>query len=301
MDEREDGWASRNRRRAVVGAVLLGALTVGAAAWAVLGGVRPGGPPEHAPSDAPAAQGATASVVAPEALSEEQLAALPPAVYDAVIPELMGYEETSTTSITHAYTASTDVPVYGADLATPIAKLPATDFLGKPTVIVPVEITGPWALVLTPARQATPSSRGGAAPAQTAGWVPVALLRKGAALDATVRISVSAQSLTVVEEGESTSFAIGVGASETPTPTGTTGYIQARYEDPAQAQYAIQLTTLHSAAVDEPFGGDDGGLIGVHYNTTNTGAVSHGCIRLPYEALVAVDRLPLGTPVVIED
>jgi len=299
MEKREDARPARRRRPAVIGAVV-GALIIGAVGWVSFAG--PSSEEAAPPADAIGrAADATVPVPEPRALSVEQIAALPPAVHDAVIPGLLGYEETSTAGITHAYTASSDVPVYGSDRRTPVARLPMSNFLGDPTVIVPVQIAQDWALVLTPARQATPSSRGGAAPAQTAGWVPVEMLSKGAPLDATVRISVSDETLTVTRDGTSTAYAIGVGSPETPTPTGTTGYIQARYEDPGQAQFAIQLTTLHSAAVDEPFGGDDGGLIGVHYNATNTGAVSHGCIRLPYDALVAVDRLPLGTPVVMEE
>lgn len=292
MEKTEDERSTRGRRWMIVGASVVGALIVGAAAWTIAA----------APDGARAGSNtATVEETTPPAVSDERLEALPAAVYDAVIPGLLGYQETSTSGITHAYTASEDVPVYGSNRRTPIAKLPASDFLGEPTVIVPVRITENWALVLTPARQALPSTRDGVAPAQTAGWVPREMLRKGARLDAAVHISVSDESLTITRGETSKTFAIGVGTDETPTPTGTTGYIQARYEDPAQAEYAIQLTTLHSAAVDEPFGGDDGGLIGVHYNATSTGAVSHGCIRLPYDALVAVDALSLGTPVVITD
>lgn len=300
MEKREQPRPLRGSGRRIIGISVIGILIVTAAVTAVAARTSFG---DGAPRGAVPVREAGSTVLMPEprALTVEEVDALPPAVYDAVIPGLMGYEQTSTAGFTHAYSASADVPVYGTDRRTPVAKLPASNFLGEPTVIVPVEIRGEWALVLTPARQATPSRSGGMAPAQTAGWVPMALLSKGTRLDATVHISVSAETLTVVRGETSTVYAIGVGARETPTPTGTTGYIQARYEDPAQAQYAIQLTTLHSAAVDEPFGGDDGGLIGVHYNATSTGAVSHGCIRLSYDALDAVDQLPLGTPVVIED
>jgi lipoprotein-anchoring transpeptidase ErfK/SrfK len=55
------------------------------------------------------------------------------------------------------------------------------------------------------------------------------------------------------------------------------------------------LTSLHSSAADEPYLGHDGGLIGVHYNATATGNVSHGCVRLNVAAINAVNALPLGT------
>ena len=94
-------------------------------------------------------------------------------------------------------------------------------------------------------------------------------------------------------------FPAGVGAGGTPTPTGVVGYVQARYLDPAQDQtvHPITLTTLHSSAADEPYGGDDGGLIGVHYESAARGAVSHGCVRLDGDAIDAVNALPLGTVV----
>ena len=64
-----------------------------------------------------------------------------------------------------------------------------------------------------------------------------------------------------------------------------------------QSEHRIQLTSLHATGSDEPYGGADGGLIGIHYQAQASGAVSHGCIRLSAEAVAAVDALPLGTPV----
>jgi lipoprotein-anchoring transpeptidase ErfK/SrfK len=53
--------------------------------------------------------------------------------------------------------------------------------------------------------------------------------------------------------------------------------------------------------MDEPYGGTDGGLIGLHYQDVASGAVSHGCIRLDADAIAAVDTLPLGTPITVVD
>ncbi|WP_240183645.1 L,D-transpeptidase [Leifsonia aquatica] len=116
-------------------------------------------------------------------------------------------------------------------------------------------------------------------------------------------VSVSAQSLTITDatgRAEHT-FAVGVGAPGTPTPVGVTGYLEAQYLDPDQGQrlHRIQLTSLHATAADEPYGGSDGGLIGIHYESEASGAVSHGCIRLGADAITAVDALALGTPIVI--
>jgi lipoprotein-anchoring transpeptidase ErfK/SrfK len=78
-------------------------------------------------------------------------------------------------------------------------------------------------------------------------------------------------------------------------------YLEARCLDPAQGQavHPIQLTSLRATAADEPYGGSDGGLIGIHYQEVSSGAVTHGCVRLDEQAIQAVNALPLGTPVSI--
>lgn len=234
-------------------------------------------------------------------LTAEQVASLPAAVYSAVIPGLIAYTSTDTTGITHAATLQQDTPVYGEGRKQAVARLLAKDFLKNSTTVVPIRTDGPWTLVLTPARQQLPSKASGAAAAQTAGWVRTDALRTGAKLPSRVTVSVSKQTLTINTSGRTVSYKVGVGTPATPTPENVTGYFQARYLDPKQGEdiYPIQLTSLHSAATDEPFGGSDGGLIGVHYQTTTTGAVSHGCVRLTAAAIAAVNQLPLGTPITI--
>ncbi|MEN2736808.1 L,D-transpeptidase family protein [Microbacterium sp. X-17] len=241
----------------------------------------------------------------PPGLTPSAIAALPAAVYDAVIPGLLAAP--ADPRITHVSTVAFDAPVYGADFTTAVARIPAKDFLGKPTVVVPVETKGGWSMVLTASRQLLPSQAGdgATAPAQTAAWLPTAALGTPAPLAHRVVVSVSAQTLTITDadgKAEQT-FPVGVGTAETPTPTGTTGYLQARYLDPAQGQavHRIQLTSLHATAADEPYGGADGGLIGIHYQDVASGAVSHGCIRMGGEGIAAVDRLPLGTPITVQD
>jgi lipoprotein-anchoring transpeptidase ErfK/SrfK len=240
------------------------------------------------------------------ALTRSEIAALPAAVYDAVVPGLLPAPAGNLTAPT-AHRVMFDVPLFGADRATPVARIPATDFRGQRTVVVPIQLDGPWALVLTPARQVLPSQVAAgerAAPAQTAAWMPAASLAGTTALAKSVHISVAGQSLSIVDAAGTVtdSWSVGVGTDETPTPTGVTGYLQARYTDPDQGQsvHPIQLTSLHATAADEPFGGSDGGLIGIHYFEQSSGAVSHGCVRLPADALTAVNALPLGTLVVIE-
>lgn len=231
--------------------------------------------------------------------SASTLAALPDATYSAVIPGLVPYVQSTVPVVPAAYTINSDSALYGPDKSTPIARLTAKNFLGQDTVVVPVQLDGDWALVLTPSRQELPSVASGNAPAQTAAWIRSSALTKGAELNDRIQVSLSAQTLTILD-GNGTpvrQFPVGVGAPGTQTPTGVTGYLQARYLDPAQGQgvYPIQLTSLHSAAQDNPYGGTDGGLIGVHYEQVANGQVSHGCVRLHADTIAVINLLPLGT------
>ncbi|MDP9736961.1 MULTISPECIES: L,D-transpeptidase [unclassified Curtobacterium] len=251
-----------------------------------------------------ATSSATATSTPYAAPTAAQVAILPEAKYDAVIGGLIPYYESTIPEVAdEAYTISSDAPLYGEDHAQPVARLAAKNFLGQATVVVPVQVSGDWAMVLTPARQALPSATNGAAAAQSAAWIRRDLLHRSRSLPDHVVISVGKQTVSIVDADGTTlhDFPAGVGAGGTPTPTGVIGYIQARYLDPAQDQtvHPIQLTTLHSAAADEPYGGTDGGLIGVHYQPVARGAVSHGCVRLDGDAVDAVDALPLGTVVQI--
>ncbi len=232
-----------------------------------------------------------------------EVADLPAATYDAVIPGLVAWDSTDVADIRSTATIGADVPLYGEQRDKPVARLTAKNFLNEDTVVVPVRTDGLWTLVLTPSRQQLPSKSTGKAAAQSAGWVRTADLRKGHKLEASVTISVSEQTLTIRRGEQTVTYNVGVGTETDPTPTNVTGYLQARYLDPKQGQskYPIQLTSLHSATSDEPYRGDDGGLIGAHYADSAAGQVSHGCIRLPFQAVAAVNQLPLGTPITIID
>src|SRR4051794_4011151 len=180
------------------------------------------------------------------------LRSLPEARFDAVIPGLLPYRSTEVPAAsTAAYAISSDTPIYDASQV-PVARFAFVAFTGRPTVIVPVRIDGPWALVMTPARQSLPSTMNGDAPAQTAGWVRTSALHKVGDLARRVVVSVARQSLSIqsLTGRVERAFDVGVGAPDTPTPTGVTGYLQERYLDPAQGEsvYPIVLTSLHAAA-----------------------------------------------------
>jgi len=239
------------------------------------------------------------SFTAPSGL---RLAGLPAADYSAVLPGLLGFASASAPKGLAEYRLTSDAALYSSRADDPVARLPARNFLAQPTVVDVVTIRGRWALALTPARKELPSKAGGNAPAQTAAWLRASLLAHRRTLSDVVTISVAAQTLTIRTPLSARVFRVGVGAPGTPTPTGVTGYLQTRYLDPSQGEslYPIQLTSLHSAAADEPYRGSGGGLIGIHYDAAHSGAISHGCVRLTAAAITAVNALPLGTPVVID-
>ena len=113
------------------------------------------------------------------------------------------------------------------------AHLAARNFLGEPSVVVPVEHSGDWLRVLTPARQRLPShpagtdSFGALAPAQTSAWLRADSLSSPTILVNRIIVSVSAQTLSIIGVGSRT-WPVGVGAPGTPTPIGVTGYLEAR-------------------------------------------------------------------------
>ncbi|WP_375399632.1 L,D-transpeptidase [uncultured Amnibacterium sp.] len=255
----------------------------------------------------PSAVGARAEALAAkpiQPLSAARIRALSEAKYDAVIPGLVAYRASRVpAAATRAYSLRADAALYDAVNGRPVARFAARNFLGEPTVVVPVEFDGRWALVLTPSRNSLPSDTEGSAPAQTAAWIARSDLIPRTVLRDRIVISVSKQQLSVVGSSGTIAahYAIGVGAARTPTPTGVVGYLQSRYLDPSQGQadYPIELTSLHATASDEPYEGHDGGLIGMHHHSDTHGAVSRGCLRLPGAALDTIAKLPLGTPVLM--
>lgn len=284
-------------------AIVVAAVICGAALAVINPGTKTPSP-SPSPSASASAQRPSATADPYTAPTAAEVAALPETKYNAVTPGLLGYVHDGVpAAATAVYSIATDAPLYGADKKTPVARFAAKNFLAQNSVIVPVEFDGPWALVLTPSRQALPSKHPGA-PAQSSGWLRRSLLTKVQDLRSHIVVSVKAQTVSIVDAaGKITkTFGAGVGANNTPTPTGVVGYMQARYLDPAQDQrvYPIGLTSLHSSAADEPFGGKDGGLIGIHYQPAHSGAISHGCVRLDGAAITALDQLPLGTPVVMD-
>ena len=164
-----------------------------------------------------------------------------------------------------------------------------------PFVFLVKEIRGSWVELYLPIR-----------PNGSTGWAQA----DDVSLSATqMRVEVSLEDfeLSVFEgDQELLTTPIGLGQDELPTPGGVY-YIRELLAPPdpdgIYGPYAYGLSG-YSPVLDEFAGGD--AVIGMHgTNDPDSigGAVSHGCIRLPNDAiteLVEEIGLPLGTPVYVE-
>ncbi len=186
------------------------------------------------------------------------------------------------------------VAVLSAPSGRPVAALPVTQ-LGSPTWVPVLREVAGWSQVLLPSR-----------PNGSTGWVAsgdhsgVDLARS----DAVVRIGLREARMSIERAGrELGSWPVVVGTPSTPTPAGTT-FVMASVEDPGNP-YSRFLLPLgwHSDTLDR-FGGGPG-TVAVHgwrdssVFTRRDRALSHGCVRVPADALSVARSLPLGTPVVI--
>jgi lipoprotein-anchoring transpeptidase ErfK/SrfK len=169
-----------------------------------------------------------------------------------------------------------------------IATLPATE-LGGPTWVPVVESSGGWRRVLLPSR-----------PNQASGWVSGAGLRT-AHTPYTVQVELGKRRLTLLKSGRAAGrWKVAVGGAKTPTPTGRT-FVMASIVPPDKRQSPIVLPLgTHSATLDT-FGGGPGtvALHGWPDASVFGKAVTHGCVRVPADALKALSRVPLGSLVFI--
>jgi lipoprotein-anchoring transpeptidase ErfK/SrfK len=139
-------------------------------------------------------------------------------------------------------------------------------------------------------------------PNGTTGWVPRAAL--GGYGTVTTRLEVDLRRLraTLYRRGHPVFGApVGVGARGTPTPTGEF-YVRnklTRYRSASYGPVAFGTSARSATATGWPAGG----FVGIHGTDRPElvpGRVSHGCIRMRNDAIVALARrMPVGTPLVI--
>ncbi|GAA2133394.1 L,D-transpeptidase [Actinomadura napierensis] len=184
------------------------------------------------------------------------------------------------------------VPVLDKPGGRTVATLP-TQELGGPTWVPVVQSSGDWRRVLLPSR-----------PNRASGWISGTtdgLLT--AHTPYTVKVDLSQRRLTLLKSGKAAgSWSVAVGGAKTPTPTGRT-FVLANLAPAKKTPSPLVLPLgTHSATLDT-FGGGPGtvALHGWPDRSVFGKAVTHGCVRVPQDALQALAKVPLGSLVFIDE
>jgi lipoprotein-anchoring transpeptidase ErfK/SrfK len=181
------------------------------------------------------------------------------------------------------------IPVYAAPGKRPFAKV-APRQMGE-TWLPVVDRRNGWAKVLLPSK-----------PNGAAGWLRMADVQQRRT-PYLIRVHVGSRQLELYQDGELVgSWTVAVGAPETPTPTGRT-FLLGSIVDPNQSYSPVILPLgSHSNTLDTYGGGP--GTVALHGwpdSSVFGNAVSHGCIRVPSDALDQLSQVPLGSLVIIDD
>ena len=169
----------------------------------------------------------------------------------------------------------------------PFAKVGPRQF--GPTWLPVVERHGAWDRVLLPSR-----------PNRSTGWLRAAGVERRHT-PYLVRVHVASRRLDLTYEGQPVgSWPVAAGAPATPTPTGRT-FVLGSITDPAQSYSPVILPLgTHSGTLDSYGGGP--GTVALHgwpdASVFGT-AASHGCVRVPPDALDHLLKVPLGTLVLL--
>jgi hypothetical protein len=172
----------------------------------------------------------------------------------------------------------------------PVAVLPSSQ-LGGPTWVPVVETRPGWQRVLLPSR-----------PNRATGWIPTGGVKLQLARSShVVKVDLSTRRLTIVNSGRKTgTWSVAVGAAKTPTPTGRTFMLASL--KPAKQTYSPLILPVgaHSETLDT-FGGGPGTVAFHGWPATSVfgKAFTHGCVRVPADALRQLSKVPLGTPVLV--
>lgn len=140
-------------------------------------------------------------------------------------------------------------------------------------------------------------------PNGTMGWIPRDAVGAFAAVDTHLVIERAKLRATLYKRGRPVfQTIVGVGEPQWPTPAGRF-YVRERltgFTDPIYGHLAFGTNGRSAVLTDWP----GGGFIGIHGTNQPEilpGRVSHGCVRLPNDAIRRLDRLMrVGTPVTIK-
>ncbi|GAB2989572.1 hypothetical protein GCM10027076_29540 [Nocardioides montaniterrae] len=180
------------------------------------------------------------------------------------------------------------IPLFTAPRGRAFAKIEPKQF-GGDTWLPVVAHAGRWLQVLLPSR-----------PNGSTGWVQAGMVDH-ATTKYQIQVHLASRQLILFDNGAQVgAWSVAVGAPATPTPTGRT-FLLGQIVDDAQSYSPVILPLgAHSQTLDT-FGGGPG-TVAIHGWTDPSvfgQAVSHGCVRVPADALDRLRGVPLGTAVLI--
>lgn len=148
-----------------------------------------------------------------------------------------------------------------------------------------------WVQVLLPSK-----------PNGSTGWLRARHLRE-AHSRFLIEVHLGARTIELYEDSRRIgTWAVAIGAPETPTPTGRT-FVLGQITDAKQPfSPVIMPLGSHSDTLDSYGGGP--GTVAIHGwpdPDVFGQAVSHGCIRVPDDALALLRTVPIGTPVLVDE
>ena len=198
---------------------------------------------------------------------------------------------------TDPYAGTTGVVVHPRSEAALFASPDADDAFGKiaptqfgPTWLPVVDQTDGWVRVLLPSK-----------PNRSTGWLQDEDLDR-ATSSYLIRVHTSSRTLELFENNKSLgTWKAGVGAKKTPTPPGRTFLLGSIIDHKRSASPIVLPLGAHSPTLDT-FGGGPG-TVAIHGwpNPHVFGAaISAGCVRVPKTALADLQKVPLGTLVLID-
>jgi len=182
----------------------------------------------------------------------------------------------------------TEAALFSAPDADAFAKIGPTQF--GPTWLPVVEQSDGWVRVLLPSK-----------PNRSTGWLRDGDLDR-ASSPYLIRVHTSARTIELFLSGKRLGvWKAGVGAKKTPTPPGRTFLLGSIIDNKRSASPIVLPLGAHSPTLDT-FGGGPG-TVAIHgwpRPDVFGAAISAGCVRVPKTALAHLQKVPLGTLVLID-
>jgi lipoprotein-anchoring transpeptidase ErfK/SrfK len=215
---------------------------------------------------------------------------LPQATTFATLKNIAKDADTTEAADTKVVHPKETLPISATPGGQPVAALPDKE-LGTDTWVPAVAEKPGWVQVLLPSK-----------PNGSTGWIPSGDDKVQTAHSSyAVKVNLTARRLTLLKSGRSVgNWSVAVGAPKTPTPTGRTFMLAVLA--PSKPTYSPLILPMgtHSATLDKFDGGS--GTAAFHGWPSKSvfgKAVTHGCVRVPSDALQLLAKVPLGTLVSI--